>query len=109
MRDGKTPRTFVLRGYIRERPDGRFVGVCLRPGLIVEATSADEAWDRLHGLIYAYVDDSLNDGTLEQCMMQRAPARFYVEYLTGRARRLFRNINGPFNTFTETRTLSQHA
>jgi len=102
------PKTFVMRGYVRERPDGRFVGVCLRPGLIVEASSAEDALDKLHALIQAYANDSINDGTLE-CMMQRAPARFYLEYWTGRVRRLFRNLNGPFNTFTETRTLPQHA
>jgi hypothetical protein len=92
-------RTYVLRGYVKERPDGRFIGVCLRPNLIVEGRSSGEALHKLQGLIHAYVQDAVKDGNLAQMMSLRAPATFYREYWTGR---VLLALSHSFKPFTET-------
>lgn len=40
------PKTYKLRGYVKERPDGKYIGVCLRPNLVVEAESQNAALNK---------------------------------------------------------------
>jgi len=75
-------KEYVLRGFIRLRPSGRFVGVCLRPNLVVEADSREEAFEKLKDLIGAYRADAVRDGELDHFMKQRAPFAFYLEWFS---------------------------
>lgn len=102
-------RTYVLRGYIKERPHGRFVAVCLKPNLVVEGSTQSEAFHKLQQLICAFVEDAVKDGHLEHFMAQRAPLRFHVEYGVGQVKRLARALNQSFKPFTETCNIPQHA
>lgn len=129
-------KEYVLRGFIRLRPSGRFVGVCLKPNLVVEADSKKEAFRKLTDLIDAYHADAVRDGELDHFMKQRAPLAFYLEWFSLRiaqfghenwrnirafGRRLLHeqpNTSGPtpdavgrpFRTFTEkSNRISQHA
>ena len=129
-------KEYVLRGFIRLRPSGRFVGVCLKPNLVVEADSREEAFEKLKDLIDAYHADAVRDGELDHFMKQRAPLAFYLEWFSLRiaqfghenwrnirefGRRLLHeqpNTSGPtpdavgrpFRTFTEkSNRISQHA
>ena len=93
-------RTYVLRGYVKERSDGRFVGVCLRPGLVVEGQSVRDALDKLQQLTRAYLAEAAKDGHLEHFLAQRAPAKFYVEYAVGRVLLALSHSFTPFkNTY----------
>ena len=102
-------RQYRLRGYVKERPDGRFVGVCLRPNLVVEGHSQDEALTKLWDLIAAYMMDALKDGQIDHFMAQRAPLRFQLEYCAGWLRARTHALDHNFLAFTETRTIPQHA
>ena len=106
-------KSYVLRAYVKGRPSGRFVAVCLRPNLIVEGSTQVEAQDKLQQLLDAYVDDASTNGHLDYFMAKRAPLRFHVEYWLGRLRRLALALNRsfkPFNIETETsRTRIRHA
>lgn len=129
-------KEYVLRGFIRLRPSGRFVGVCLRPNLVVEADSREEAFEKLKDLIGAYYADAVRDGELDHFMKQRAPLAFYLEWFSGRitqfghenwrnirdvVRRLLHEqpnrsgpipdaVERPFEAFTEkSNRISQHA
>lgn len=108
-------RAYVLRAYVKGRPNGRFVAVCLKPNLVVEGSTQVEARQKLEELLDAYVDDAVKDGHLEHFMAQRAPLRFRVEYWVGRLKRLAHALNRsfkPFNIETETsrsRTRIRHA
>jgi len=99
-------RTFVLRGYVTQREDGRFVGVCLKPNLVVESASEDAAFRQLRELIATYVLEAAKDGHLDHFMSQRAPSRFYVEYFVGRCKRSLKLLNSAFLTFTESKPVS---
>jgi predicted RNase H-like HicB family nuclease len=101
-------QAYVLRGYIKERPNGRFVAVCLKPNLVVEGSTQSEAFRRLQQLIYAYIEDAVKDGHLEHFMAQRAPLRFHVEYGVGRLQGLALALKS-FKPFTETCNIPQHA
>lgn len=103
------PKSYVLRGYIKQVANGRYVGVCLRPNLAVEADSKDEAFRKLHDLIRAYANDAARDGQLDYFMKRRAPGRFYAEYAVGRAQTFVHALNRPFLTFTETCSIPQYA
>ena len=74
---------YSLRGFVRRRPTGRFVAVCLRPNLVVEADSASMAFDKLRILLAVYYDDAASDCELDRFMRQRAPVVFYIEWLAG--------------------------
>lgn len=104
-----SPHTYVLRGFIKQRAEGRFVAVCLRPGLVVEGPSKRETLSKLEDLIEAYVLEAYADGQATELMARRAPLAFYCEYLCGRAMQLFHFFDGPFQTFTETRPVPTHA
>jgi len=109
MQESVSPRTYVLRGFIKQVDEGRYVGVCLKPNLVVEADSKDEAFQKLHELIRAYTLDAARDGQLDYFMSRRAPAKFYAEYAVGRAQTLLHALNKPFLTFTETCNIPQYA
>lgn len=100
-------RSYVLRGYVKEREDGRFVGVCLKPNLVVEASTQDAALRQLRDLIGAYIMDAAKDGQLDYFMSRRAPARFYTEYAFGRCLSLIHSMNRAFLTFTETKPVRE--
>ena len=92
-------KTYVLRGYVKQRPDGRVVGVYLRPNLVVEGKTLHEAQHKLEQLIHAYISDSVKDGNLEHFMAQRAPIRFYAQYWIGR---VLLDLSHSFKSFTTT-------
>jgi hypothetical protein len=92
-------RTYDLRCYVKERPSGRFVAVCLKPNLVVEGGTQAEARQKLGLLLDAYVEDAVKDGHLERSMAQRAPLRFHVEYWIGRLKRLTHALNHSFEPF----------
>jgi hypothetical protein len=94
-------REYVLRSYVTRRPSGRFVAVCLKPNLVVEGGTQNEARQKLQQLLDAYVDDATKDGHLEYFMAQRAPLQFRVEYWVGRLkRRLALVLNRSFKPFS---------
>ncbi len=108
-------RAYILRAYVKGRPNGRFVAVCLKPNLVVEGSTQVEARQKLEQLLDAYVDDAAKDGHLEHFMAQRAPLRFHVEYWFGRLKRLAHALNRSFKPFSmktpriESRHIRQHA
>ena len=102
----RTPLTFTLRCYVAKRAESRYVGVCLRPNLVVEARSQDAAMRELEVLIDAYIESATSDAQVDHFMSQRAPLRFYVEYWMPKG---LRALNSAIRKFTETRTVQQHA
>lgn len=103
-------KEYVLRGFIRLRPSGRFVGVCLRPNLVVEADSREEAFEKLKDLIGAYRADAVRDGDLDHFMKQRAPLAFYLEWFSLRIAQFghenWRNVGRSFaGSCTSSRTV----
>lgn len=103
------PKTYKLRGYVKERPDGRYIGVCLRPNLVVEAESQNAALDKLRALVEEYMQDAIEDDQLDHFMSQHAPAKFYLEYYADRLKALTHLLRVPFLAFSETRPLPRHA
>jgi predicted RNase H-like HicB family nuclease len=101
-------RTFDLRCYVKGRPSGRFVAVCLKPNLVVEGSTQIEARQKLDQLLDAYIEEAGKDGQLEHFMAQRAPLHFYVEYWLGRLKRSASTLDHSFTTFNETKR-PQHA
>ena len=100
-------KSYVLRCYIKQVASGEYVGVCLRPNLVVQARSEREAKHRLQELIKAYVKDAIRDGALDHFMSQRAPVRFYLEYCTGWLQAVLRSMK--FVHFTETCPVRRYA
>ena len=104
-----TNKTYVLRGFIKEREGGRFVGVCIQPNLVVEGASQEEALRKLQDLIHAYVRDSVEDGQLEHFMAQKAPLDLRAEYWFGRCLTGMHKMRRSFYAFSEARQIPSHA
>lgn len=73
-------KSYKVRGYIKLLPNGRYVGMCLSPHIVAEATTQEGAYLKLRGLLHAYMIEALKDGELEQFMARKAPAKFWFEY-----------------------------
>lgn len=99
-------QTFTIRGFVRPGDGGVFVGVCLRPYLVVEGETEGEAMHKLHQLIKAYVVDAFKDGTLDEFMRRRAPLALYAQYAGARVMHV---LSSSFRPFTETCQLPKHA
>src|SRR6266850_2156225 len=103
----RSQRTYTLRCYTTRRPKGHYVGVCLKPNLVVHGYSEDHAKEQLDTLIDAYMDAAAKDNRLPHFMSQRAPLRFHVEYWLGRLMKHIRALNGSFRPLRETRTVQR--
>ena len=73
-------KSYMVRGYVKRLPNGRYVGICLSPHVVAEATTPEGTYDKLRGLLHAYMIEALKDGELDQFMARRAPVRCWFEY-----------------------------
>lgn len=98
----------MLRGYFKELPSGKHLGVCLTLNLVVEAESLEDARRKLYGLMAAYLQDAIENGEVEQFVPRRAPLSFYLDYLIHRPVGLL-HTPGRFYDFKDPRKLVAHA
>ena len=75
---------YRLRGFVARRSGARFVGVCLRPNLVLEGPTSAEGFARLQDVADAYYTDALRDGPVDRFMKLRCSFRFSLEWLCGR-------------------------
>jgi len=106
-------KQFFIHGYCVQRGDDRFVGVCLRPFLVVEGDSHGQVKTRLLQLIRAYLEDAVQEGEVERRLQLRAPLKYYFEYCLGTLviwlKRLPLNwLASSYRTFSKPLPLPQH-
>ena len=99
MRPRMENKEYVLRGFIRLRPSGRFVGVCLRPNLVVEADSREEAFEKLKDLVGAYRADAVIRGWRARSLHEATCA---ARVLSGMAKNHRQSACGSRNSATRT-------
>lgn len=100
-------RTIVLRGYFKELPTGKHLGVCLTLNLVVEADSFERARRKLNDLIAAYLRDAIEHHEVDRFVPRRAPLSFYADYWIHRPATLLLHAYRPrFYDFKERRTLA---
>jgi hypothetical protein len=102
-------RRILLRGYVKQLNEHRFVGVCLTLNLVVEESTFERTHAKLEALINAYLSDVIEKNEFDAFVPRRAPASFYLEYLVGRMLLTLRSIKGPFYPFSNTRPVPRHA
>ncbi len=102
-------RTVMLRGYFKELPSGKHLGVCLTLNLVVEADTLEQARGKLQNLVTAYLQDATENNELDQFVPRRAPFSFYADYWLHRPVALLRTFGPRFYAFKDRRTLAVHA
>jgi hypothetical protein len=85
-------RPLVLKGFIKGTPNGSYDGVCLTLNLAVRGRSIEEAEQKLHDLILAYLDDAQKSGTWNDLVPRKAPFSYYQQYYFLRLLSHFRSI-----------------
>src|SRR5262245_4530509 len=99
-------RKYVVHGFIRRTSNGRYLGVCLRPYLVVEGDTLGEASHKMLQLIEAYVTDAAKDGNIDEFMARRAPLSYHAQYVVAW---LIHSISNSVKPFTKTCCIPQHA
>jgi len=82
----------VLRGYIRQAPDGSYQGMCLTLNLAARGRSLEDTEKKLFALIVAYLTDAQESGTWRALVPRRAPLSYYMTYFRLRIFSPFRSL-----------------
>ena len=102
-------KPYLLRGYLKLLPNGKWLGVCLTLNLVVEAESRERVRDKLESLVAAYVEDAVENNEVDEFIPRRAPFRFYAEYAKLVAESILGGLGQSFATFSEALPLQKHA
>ncbi len=73
-------RIIKLRGYIEQKSDNNYFGVCLDLNLHVHGKSLQETHLKLNQLIKWYIKDAIKNKEIAKFIPRRAPARLYLKY-----------------------------
>src|SRR5689334_15771437 len=102
-------KPYLLRGYVRRLPNGKWMGVCLTLNLVVEAATREATKAKLESLIEAYLDDAVENDEVDAYIPRHAPLAFYVEYWRLKLASWFGPRREPSTIFSELRPIRQHA